>query len=130
MAKMKLLELWMSSLLSLPSAKLKGSRRVEGVWDRHLGPRREFAKIVFLIEPSDKFEVSIQSTNELGELSKIGYLDWGVMGLLDVIMVSGTLPLKDIKVTITDAWSDPTDSNHMAFRHAGRVAGRSLMALI
>ena len=55
------------------------------------------------------------------------FMEWAVFGFLDVVMLAEPLPLKNIKVTVTDADVDPVSSSMMALRRAGRDAGREML---
>jgi hypothetical protein len=98
---------------------------VEGIQDRHLGPRWEFAKIRFRAEPAEDFLV------EMGDLEpdalRKSYLDAAILGVLDIILVSASAPLKNVKLTVTAIESHEIDSSPNAFRMAGREAGKKLI---
>jgi hypothetical protein len=64
------------------------------------------------------------------EARKEGYLDWVVFGLLDVLMLSESAPLKNIRIILEKTEIDAVNSSCMAFRHAGRDAGRKLLQIV
>jgi hypothetical protein len=120
------LKLWAEELPKLGSFALKSRITVSGERDQHLGPRWEFAKIQVSVEPAPSFEVvDLIPTTE--ELRRLGYLDWAVFGLLDVLMVAESAPLSNIRVIFEKAEHNTIDSTQMAFRQAGRDAGRKII---
>jgi hypothetical protein len=120
------LRLWPEELLKLRSLTLKSRITATGERNQHLGPRWEFAKVQVSVEPAENFEVSDDAiTSE--EARKHGYLDWTVFGLLDVLMVTESAPLRNVRITLEKVEHHAVDSTPMAFRHAGRDAGRKIM---
>jgi hypothetical protein len=120
------LHLWLQELLELSSLTLKSKITVVGERNEHLGPRWEFAKVQISIEPAPQFEVIDAAATDI-EARKAGYFDWAVFGLLDVLMVAESAPLKDIRVVVEKIEAHTVDSSRMAFRHAGRDAGRKII---
>lgn len=120
------LKLWADGLLKRRSLTLKSKITVVGERNQHLGPRFEFAKVQITVEPAPSFEVvDIVPGNE--ELRQLGYPDWAVFGLLDVLIVAESSPLTNIRVILEKVEHHPVDSSQMAFRQAGRDAGRKIM---
>ncbi len=122
----------MEEILVKTSAKLKGSHRVAGEFDRIIGSRPQYAKIEFLVEPAEGFAVGDDVESEVGGTEderfwKSEHPDWAVLGLLDVLLVAWTQPLRNIKVTVTSADYHPAWSSLMAFRMAGWDAGKKLV---
>lgn len=126
MATVKYLEKWAESLLAAPSLSHSKVVRVDGVRDAHLGPRMEVARVSFLIEPAAVFEVVTADGVDLSPENE-RFLTSAIFGLLDVIMLADYCPIRDIKVTVVALVPDPVSSSQMAFRHAGRDAGRRFM---
>lgn len=120
------LNLWPQELLKLNSLTLKSKVSVMGERNQHLGPRWEFAKIQISVEPAPRFEV-VDTTANSAEARRAGYLDWAIFGLLDVLLVAESAPLKNIKVIVERIEAHPVDSSQMAFRQAGRDAGRKVV---
>ena len=120
------LQLWPQELLRLGSLTLKSKITVVGERNQHLGPRWEIAKVQISVEPASKFEV-IDAAPPDEEARKAGYFDWAVFGLLDVLMVDESAPLKNIRVIVEKIEPHAIDSSQMAFRQAGRDAGRKIM---
>ena len=126
---MNYFEKWLNDLREEQSMTLTAPIRVEGVRDQALGPRSDYAKIDILCEPAESFEVKFDLPN-LEEAQEYGYLDWAVMGILDVLMTEQTYPLRNVRVTFKGAEIHPIHANQMAFRHAGRAAARNLLKAI
>jgi hypothetical protein len=117
---------WAQGLPRLNSLTLKSAINVTGERDKHLGPRWEFARITLRVQPASTFEV-VDSVPEDQELRREGYLDWAVFGLLDVLMLAEPFPLHKIQIVLERAEYHRVDSSPMAFRHAGRDAGRKII---
>jgi hypothetical protein len=120
------LKLWHQELLAFNSLILKSRMTVIGERNKHLGPRWEFARIQVSVEPALSFEV-IEAAPTTEEIRQEGYIDWAILGLLDVLMVAESTPLKNIRVTVDKIELHAVDSSQMAFRHAGRDAGRKII---
>jgi len=130
MAEMKkYLERWAADIAARQSATLTASGTVEGVREKILGPRSDFAKIVVAYEPSRSFVVDCVAPNR-EELEANGYLECAVFGLLDILMTAGAYPLRNVKLTVTQAEIHPIHANQMAFRWAGRDAAANLLEAI
>jgi hypothetical protein len=123
------LKLWQQDLLKPNSLTLKSKITVMGERNEHIGPRWEIARIQISAEPAPSFEViDLFPCNE--EARQEGYLDWTVLGLLDVLMLTWSTPLRNIRVILEKAEVDAVNSSCMAFRHAGRDAGRKLLQIV
>lgn len=123
------IKLWQQELLKPNSLILKSKVTVIGERNEHIGPRCEVARIHVSVEPAPSLEViDIFPGNE--EARKEGYLDWAVFGLLDVVMLTWSTPLRNIRVILEKAEVDAINSSCMAFRHAGRDAGRKLLQIV
>jgi hypothetical protein len=120
------LTLWNQELLKLNSFTLKSRLTVTGERNQHLGPRWDFAKVRISVEPASQFEV-IDAAIQNEEARKARYVDWTIFGLLDVLMVTESAPLKNIRVTVENIEAHPINSSPMAFRLAGRDAGRKVL---
>ena len=120
------LQLWPQELLKLSSLTLKSKTTVVGERNQHLGPRWESAKVQISVEPAPQFEVIDAAPADV-ESRNAGYFDWAVFGLLDVLMVSESAPLKNIRVIVEKIEPHAVDSSQMAFRQAGRDAGRKII---
>lgn len=128
---MNYLEIWRENIFSRKSLTLKQSIYVEGIRDQHCGPRWEKARVSFLIEPSNEFDVNFGITQEYYELlQKDHLLDYSIFGLLDELLLGYNYPVMKVKITINNAEYDPCDSTQIAFRKAGRDAGSKVIGLI
>jgi elongation factor G len=125
---MNYLKEWSSSVISLPSAKLRKAVEVEGLRDKHLGPRWEYAKVKLRIEPAESFEVGFEMPRIAGS-ERATFMDAVIMGLLDVVVVMETSPMIDIRVTLVELIEHEVDSSQRAFRMAGRDAGQNLLRM-
>ena len=123
------LQKWFEDIATRHSDSPSGSGAVEGLRDQHLGPRRDFARVQVFFEPSPSFEVICTAPN-LEELNTNGYLDFIVFGLLDVLLTAQAYPMRNVRLTITEAEIHPIHANQMAFRWAGRDAARKLLELL
>ena len=101
--------------------------RVEGVRKAHLGPRMDFAKVEFVVEPGEDLMVVFQVAGLEASREHLEFLEWAVYGFLDVVMLAGTYPMRKMKITVVGAEVDPIESSAMAFRLAGRDAGRGFL---
>jgi hypothetical protein len=119
------LEAWFRDLVDRRSAKLPQTLRVEGVREAHLGPRCEYGRVIVEAEPSAQFTVSVPA----GPLPVGGddFVRAAVMGVLDIVLTADPFPLRDFALRIVEIHPHPVDSSVMAFRRAGRDAGRKLL---
>jgi hypothetical protein len=124
-----ILEQWLADVANRQPAQLNQSGLVEGIRDKPLGPRSDYAKITVVFEPASQLEVDCSATNR-SELVADGYLQGALFGLLDVLLTDGAYPLRNVKLTITAAEIHPIHSSQMAFRWAGRDAGTKLLEAI
>jgi translation elongation factor EF-G len=122
------LRYWSEEVMTRTSARLRGSHRAAGQYDPTTGPRRQYAKVEFLVEPAEEFEV-VAEAEGVEDSRDSEHSDWAVLGLLDIVLIAWPQPLRDIKVTVTDIDYHPLWSSRMAFRMAGREAGRKLVKL-
>jgi hypothetical protein len=124
------LSYWAEEIMTRTPARFEGSHRVTGEYGPTTGPRRQYAKVEFLVEPAESFEVvtAVESIEDDQFWENVNP-DWAVLGLLDVVLVAWPQPLRSIKITITNADYHPLWSSRMAFRMAGREAGRKLVEL-
>jgi len=120
------LALWIKDLSGANAFRLKTAIKVVGERDQHLGPRWEKAKVQLSVEPAPGFEV-VDEVPQDTQLETFGYPDYVILGLLDVLMVGLSTPIKNVRVTLIKAEYDPIDSSEMAFRQAGRDAGRKII---
>jgi hypothetical protein len=127
---MKYLDRWAESLLARRSLPLKAAVHIVGLRKSHLGPRMDFGEVEFIAEPAGTFEVSLEVPNvgEKPEWSQ--FIESAIFGFLDVVMLEETYPYKNFKLRVVGAKFNPVDSNSLAFRLAGRDAGKKFLAEI
>jgi Elongation factor G, domain IV len=120
---------WADGLLTARPWPLSQRVTVVGERDAHLGPRLEFARVRISIEPAAQFEV-VELTEPSEELRMLGYPESVVLGVLDILMVALSAPVKGVRIVLEEAEYDPIDSSPLAFRQAGRDAGRKVVEAI
>jgi translation elongation factor EF-G len=59
-----------------------------------------------------------------------GYLQEAIFGVIDVLMTAESAPLRNVRLKVVDAVVHPVDSSRMAFRRAGRDAGRKALEAV
>jgi hypothetical protein len=121
---------WATNILARTSLILKHSVEVEGLRDQHLGGRWETARVKIRVSPGESFLVTTDSLNNKNQLDEHGYLDWAVMGILDVLLVSESYPLKNVSIEFLSAEIHPVNASQMAFRRAGRDAGYKVLKFL
>jgi hypothetical protein len=119
------LNLWVQGLQKEKSLLLLEPMTVLGERKKPRGPHSEFAMVQVTLSPASSLEVvdRIAEKEELERLG-VGWPEAVVFGLLDVLMFFEPGPLYKIAVVLEKAWYHDADSSFMAFRHAGRDAGR------
>jgi hypothetical protein len=81
------------------------------------------------VEPSSSFEV-VDALQRNEEVRENGFLDWAILGLLDVLMVADPEPICNLRVVLKDMDYDHIESSQMAFRMAGRIAGQQIVSAL
>ena len=119
------LEAWYRDLVVRRSSTLPHSVQVEGLRRKHLGPRSEYARVVFEAVPADEFAVSGPAVPLSDEC--LDLLRSAIFGFLDVVLTAGRGPLRNVALRVVEVDCHPIDSSSMAFREAGRDAGRKLL---
>jgi hypothetical protein len=112
-------------LVERRSAKLSRAVRVEGIREAHLGPRCEYGRVVVEAEPATQFAISFpkEPLSANGEV----FARSAVLGLLDVLLTADPFPLHEVALRIVEIQVHPVDSTVVAFRRAGRDAGRKVL---
>jgi hypothetical protein len=87
----------------------------------------DYARIEFLLEPSDELEVVVQVASIDASEEKQQLIQEAIYGFLDVVMMAEPYPVKKMRITVVGAEFDPVSSNLMAFRLAGRDAAKKLL---
>lgn len=124
------LESWARTVVDQPSGQLTHAITVDGLRDQHLGPRWEFAKVTFRVEPAEQFEAQFALGDQQAALEEQGFLNAAVYGFLDVSLVSASTPLRNVRLVVVDAEAHEVDSSQRAFRMAGRDAATRLLKQI
>ena len=126
METVTLLHAWAEGLLHLQRMTIRAPITVTGVYDRHLGPRWNYAYIKVIAEPSEQVEVSLEVPLEKGLTEAI--LREAIFGMLDTLMTQPGLPVVNLRLRVVGAVLDPVRSTQHAFRLAGRLAAKELLA--
>jgi hypothetical protein len=121
------LQNWVQSLVSAKSRLLTRTIRVEGVRKAHLGPRIDYARVEFLLEPAEDLDVVVQVVGIEVTREQQQFVESAIYGFLDVAMLAEPYPMKKMRVTVVGADFDPVSSNMIAFRLAGRDAAKKLL---
>ena len=106
---------------------VRGSGRSEFTFDRELGGRKHFARIVMEVSSAPRsagnsVEFDVSSNVIPAEFQK--HIRDGINDVL-VTGVIGNYPVTDLKVTVTDGTYDELTSSDMAFRSAAVMALRA-----
>ncbi|RYD29538.1 MAG: hypothetical protein EOP86_21535 [Verrucomicrobiaceae bacterium] len=123
------LDQWLHDVVGRQPAPMNATGVVEGIRDKPLGPRSDYARIIGDYEPASEFEAHCTAANR-PELEADKYLDGAVLGLLDVLLTAEADPLRNVRLTIIEAETHPIHSSQMAFRWAGRDAAAKLLEAI
>jgi translation elongation factor EF-G len=125
------LTLWANELLQRRSSKLNSTISVTGERDQSASPKWDFAKIKLRVEPSTEFEVVNNVSRDVNNVATSEelqlFLNWAIFGMLDVLLVANASPLRDVRIVLMEAEVHRVDSSQMAFRMAGRDAGRKIL---
>jgi hypothetical protein len=124
------ISLWADHLATRRSTNLPRTFEVTGVRRKALGPRLDIAEVSLLVEPADHLEKRIAIEGIALSPEQRDFLDWALLGFLDVVLTAGINPLRAVRVTVTNALFDPIHANVTAFQLAGRDAGRKLLAAL
>jgi hypothetical protein len=120
---------WFDDIQSRVSLCLPSKIGVTGVYRQHLGPRFAYAKIEACAEPASSLEIRFGADVCDSGPDRL-FLEAAIFGLLDALLTSESSPLRNVRITLTRCEVDPIDSSQMAFRHAGRDAGRKIISEI
>jgi hypothetical protein len=105
-----------------------GALRAEGRRDKHMGPRWESAEVEVVVEPASQWEGVVVEYDEPNVAAMVanGWVEGAILGLLDELVGQTSPPIANIRIRVTRLVADPVNSSTMAFRNAGREAGRSI----
>jgi len=112
---------WYRESVARKSIRVSKSHRVTGVRNEHCGGRWEFAEATVSIEPAGELAIEIPDVDPHGFAKAAAY------GVIDEFLTGAASPLTAVKLIVGPIKSDPVDSSIVAFRHAGRDAGRKLL---
>ena len=101
---------------------------VTGVCDKPSDPPWK-AEASATLEPSERFEV-IDQVAPSDDLKSVKFPESFVFGLLDALVTCPGRPILKVKITLTRAVYDPIESTVLAFRVAGKDAGRQVCAAV
>ncbi len=118
---------WASSVINRSTYPLKEKYTVKGINKRHLGGHCEYAVIEFIVEPFGYLFVDLSKTYQSLSDEEKGFVDSGIYGFLDVVLVSFSNPIKNIHITLLNFDIHAVDSSAKSFRIAGRLAGQKLL---
>jgi len=124
-----ILQLWTDGLKELSQSKFPFHLKVEGEFNSYLVYAVQFVKVQFSIEPAEQLEVIVGDKIPV-HLQGLPLVDWAVFGLLDVLMLQGPLSIAKARIVVEGAEYDRIESSPMAFRFAGRDAGRKALQQI
>jgi hypothetical protein len=120
------MSLWIEGLSKLRSQSLRTSISVTGTFDKYLVHAIQFAKVRLTVESASSFE-AIDAIPEDGEFRRNGYLESAIFGLLDVLMFAEPNPIHQVRVILEGVEYDRIECSQLAFRLAGRDAGRKVV---
>jgi hypothetical protein len=121
------LQLWCKDLLSLPQTTLASAVTVSGFHKHHFGARQQQATVVVELCPAKCLSVNLgqyQFNVEHSELAEAT-----VMGIIDVLLTSGMLPIGNVLIKVIELQIDPLLATANAFRMAGRDAARKAITI-
>lgn len=120
---------WLQSFSSLSHSGLKPLTeplRVSGSVDIIVGPRSLTAAVILNLHDSQSgFDADLGEWTSQGEVSD--FAKAAIFGFMDVTMVSERQPFSGFHVSIADLKIDPVNSCIVAFRLAGREAGKRFL---
>lgn len=117
---------WCEEIQSRTPTSVPRRLTATGVRDQHVGPRMEYAKIEVVVEPATSLGIRFPTDVDAIETTRL-FLEAAIFGLLDILLVSGPYPVRNVSITIARCEIDPINSSQMAFRYAGRDAGRKII---
>ena len=118
---------WYDKLNSRTSIRIKHTSVVEGISDKHLGPRIEYAKVVFECTPSDEFEVDFGKFQSRTNEFELLFLEAAISGFIDIAMLNEPHPLRCVHLKIVHVDFDEMNASEIAFRHAGQDAAKKVL---
>jgi len=117
---------WAESFARLGSLELPSAICVTGERNQHLGPSWQYARVHLTAYPASALTI-IDEVPRNEEFLACGYPEWAIFGLLDVLLGAQTVPLYNVRIVLEKVDYDPIQSSPVAFRFAGRDAGRLII---
>ena len=102
---------------------------VTGECDRHLGAMKQVAAVKVAIFPSEEFDV-LNEAHMTAELRALKFPEYAIFGFLDVVMTDDFFGTGNIRIVVKEGHVHPIDSSPLAFREAGRAAGKKFLQLL
>lgn len=122
---------WLDKFSCMPVLDIgKKKITVTGIIDKHYGPRIDFCKIKISVETCSQFVVEYSDfvNNKFDDDFKSEYIMNSIFGLLDVLMVTKTGVITNIKILFEEIEYNEIESSPFAFREAGRDVGRKIIS--
>ncbi len=119
-------EAWVDGIGKMKSDKLPAELCVTGEFNGYLVYAHQHAMIRMRIAPAQNLEVIVDDI-VIPKVQYEEFIDWAVFGLLDILAFHKPLPYFNIRIVVEDAGRDRIDCSPMAFRFAGRDAGRKIV---
>jgi hypothetical protein len=121
-----LFQAWGESFLSGSAAKLLSRVELEAHSIKQVCSGH-YARLEFTAEPSETFKVTFDKPDHVVGRYRFDFRDEAVFGMLDVLTMAESLPLRGVHIRINKMDIHPVDSKANAFRMAGRIAGRKIL---
>jgi len=118
--------MWLDSIAKIRSSNLPVTVDVIGEFNAYLVYSNQHAVVKMQIEPAQNLEVVTNDT-VIEKIQYAEYIDSAIFGLLDVLAFSGPLAYFNVRIVVKDADCDRINFSPMAFRFAGRDAGRKVL---
>lgn len=104
---------------TLKSASLDHVVRLEKIWNKHLGPKWDYAQAAVEFRPSDQFGVVISP--DIRPSIDTQFISALVSGILDVVMRVSEPLIQSTQILVAAIQVDPVNSTAMSFRYLGRA---------
>jgi hypothetical protein len=122
------IEDWTEDIRTSRPQALAEAIAVTGVRDSWADPC-PFGRVDVIAEPAESWSVDVELSRELMEAPyAAAFLKEAVFGVMDVLLVDGPSPLLGVRLRVVGLVIDSVRSSQMAFRLAGRDAGKKIRA--
>jgi hypothetical protein len=118
--------LWLDGLPRRKAKTVSAPIKASGKFDGYLVYGFQRAEIELDVEPSSSFEV-VDALHRNEEVRDNGFFEWAIFGLLDILMVAEPEPVSNVRLVLNDMDYDRIECSQLAFRLAGRDAGRKIL---